>query len=196
MQVARFVTGKAPLTGGTCMTPPVSLVPASWPCNVRAPLQPDLAQTAPPELCPSRIASQPCPVCVCVCVQIQPSPEYLKAAGLTHLPDWDCRAQAANITVPNLDLGYPEELGGRWGGMRDTSREVAHGCPSCMVCQCAALSLTRAPSRHVCQSVCVCVRVCVCVCVCVSHAGMPAASGATSAVPSSHNSRTTVLVSF
>ncbi len=51
-------------------------------------------------------------VCVCV-LQIQPSPEHLKATGLTKLPKYDCYAKAANITVPNLNLGYPEELGGR-----------------------------------------------------------------------------------
>ncbi len=53
-------------------------------------------------------------VCVCVCVlQIQPSSNYLKAVGTKSIPDYDCGARAGKLTVPNLNLGYPEELGGR-----------------------------------------------------------------------------------
>ncbi len=110
----------------------------------------------------------------CVCgrmrtSQIQPSPEHLKATGLKQLPAYDCNARISRITVPNLNLGYPEELGGRCEGMLSQtlhSHEDQHG-------QCRVLyRLIR-----------------------MVYAGTLLWSRALSAVRSSHNSRTTVLVS-
>lgn len=53
----------------------------------------------------------------CVCMpprpQVEPDRQWLKSLGLPQLPGDDTAAQITTLTVPNLDYGYPEELGGR-----------------------------------------------------------------------------------
>lgn len=48
--------------------------------------------------------------------QVEPDAAWLeRTAGIHELPEGDAGVLATNLTVPNLNYGWPEELGGRCG---------------------------------------------------------------------------------